>query len=80
MYETVILHIKNIFPFLKRVNPNISYYESRKTMNNDQNYWVVGLFPSSSILATRKDDVSENLFPFSGVGEDTYPVGSLRQS
>jgi hypothetical protein len=36
-----------------------------------QNYWVFGLFPSSSILKTRKHDVSE---------EDTYSVGSLRKS
>jgi hypothetical protein len=26
---------------------------------NTQNYWVLGLFPSSGILETRKHDVSE---------------------
>jgi hypothetical protein len=25
-----------------------------------QNYWVFGLFPSSGILGTRKNDISEN--------------------
>jgi hypothetical protein len=46
---------------------------------NTQNYWVFGLFPSSDILKTRKnDDRTLNLFPSSGEGEDTYSVGSLR--
>jgi hypothetical protein len=28
-------------------------------VNNTQNYWVFGLFPSSGILENRKHDVSE---------------------
>jgi hypothetical protein len=50
-------------------------------MYNTQNYWVFVLFPSSGILETRKHNVSEiDLFPFSGEGEDTYSVGSLKKS
>jgi hypothetical protein len=47
---------------------------------NTQNYWVLGLFPSSGILENtfRKLD----LFPSSGEGggEDTYSVEYLRKS
>jgi hypothetical protein len=48
-----------------------------------QNYLVFGLFPSSGILGTRKHDVSETgsvSVLRCGGGEDTYSVGSLRQS
>jgi hypothetical protein len=30
---------------------------------NNQNYWVFRLFPSSIILETRKNDVSETIHP-----------------
>jgi hypothetical protein len=48
---------------------------------NTQNYWVLGLFPSSGILENttfRKLD----LFPSSGEGGggDTYSVGPLKKS
>jgi hypothetical protein len=47
---------------------------------HNQNYWVLGLFPSSGILGDTKHDVSET----SSVSvlrcgeENTYSVGSLR--
>jgi hypothetical protein len=47
---------------------------------NTQNYWVLGLFPSSGILENTTFRKLE-LFPSSGEGggEDTYSVGPLRK-
>jgi hypothetical protein len=47
-----------------------------------QNYWVFGLFLSPGILGTRKHDVSEtgSVSVIRYEWEDTYSVGSLRQS
>jgi hypothetical protein len=51
---------------------------------NDQNYWVFGLYPSSSIPKTRECTISTfqklYLFPSSGEGRNTYSVGSFRKS
>jgi hypothetical protein len=54
---------------------------------NTQDYWFFflggGTFPSSGILETRKQDVSEtgsvSVYRKKG-GEDTYSVGNLRKS
>jgi hypothetical protein len=50
---------------------------------NTQNYWVLGLCPSSVILETRKHSVSESgsvsVLKLGG-GGDSYCVGSLRKS
>jgi hypothetical protein len=56
--------------------------ESLQRNRMAQNYWVYGLFPSSSILGNRKHDVSENgsVSVLRCGDEDTYSVGSLRQS
>jgi hypothetical protein len=47
-----------------------------------QHYLVFGLFASTGILGTIKHDVSEtgSLSFFRCGGEETYSVGSLRQS
>jgi hypothetical protein len=48
---------------------------------NTQNYWVFGLCPSSGIEETRKYNILElDLFLSSGVGRDTYSVGSCGKS
>jgi hypothetical protein len=46
---------------------------------NTQNYCSFRLCPSSGILETREQDVSET-GSSSGEGGDTYSVGSLRKS
>jgi hypothetical protein len=60
----------------------IQYRHRFYTLLNVQNYWVFGLFPSSCILGTKKQNVSENgsVSILRCGGEDTYSVGSLRQS
>jgi hypothetical protein len=47
------------------------------TVYNTQNYWVLGLRPSSGILKDIENTTfgKLNLFPFSGEGGDTYSVG-----
>jgi hypothetical protein len=49
---------------------------------NIQNYWGLGLDPSSGIVEIRKNRTFRklNLFPFLGEGGDTYSVGSLRKT
>jgi hypothetical protein len=49
---------------------------------NTQNYWVVGLCPSSGIVETRNITFRKlDLFPSSGEGgEDTYSLGSFKKS
>jgi hypothetical protein len=49
---------------------------------NAQNYWVFGLCPSPGILEIRKHNVSgtESVSVLRFGGEDTYLVGSLRNS
>jgi hypothetical protein len=56
---------------------------TNKVSNYLQNYLVLGHFPSSGILETRKQTFRKlDLFQSSGEGggEGTYSVGSLRQS
>jgi hypothetical protein len=50
-------------------------------VQNSQNYWVFGRFPSSDILENTTFQKLD-LFPSSdeGGGEDTYSVGPLRKS
>jgi hypothetical protein len=49
---------------------------------NTQNHWVIGIFPLSRILNTRKHNVSEtDSVSVLSLGEgDLYSVGSLRES
>jgi hypothetical protein len=59
----------------------MTQYHHRNKLNDTQNYWISGLFPSSGILENttfRKLDV----FPSSveGGGEDTYSFGLFRKS
>jgi hypothetical protein len=49
---------------------------------HNKNYWAFGLSPSFDVLGNRKHDVSEtgSVSVLRCGGEDTYSVGSLRQS
>jgi hypothetical protein len=48
----------------------------------NQNYWVFGVSPASGILGNRKHDILEtrSVSILRCGGEDTYSVGSLKQS
>jgi hypothetical protein len=42
-----------------RLPPPCGFYRVLTMVYNTQNYWLFGLFPSSSILENRKHDASE---------------------
>jgi hypothetical protein len=50
---------------------------------NTQNYWVLGLFPSSGILQNRKHDVSEtgsvSVLRWGGGGKTHIQLGPLER-